>query len=97
MYGPHVVVAWVDGGGGEHRCEGELCLVNQEQVIVMVGPKAVCCIPERYHPQIAPPTAVQNAESIASSKPIAPTTSAVSVMGSGRVDVSGNVMEPRDY
>lgn len=60
MDGPHAIVTWVDGGGGEHRCEGELCLVNAEQVIVMIGPKAICCIPAIYRPQIDPPTAAPN-------------------------------------
>ena len=92
MDGTHAVVTWVDGGV-EHRCEGELCLVNAEQVIVMIGPKAICCIPEKYHPRIDPPTAALAAGNGALSSGIAPTTSAASVIPSGTVlDVSGNEM-----
>ena len=97
MNGTHAVVTWVDGGV-EHRCEGELCLVNAEQVIVMIGPKAICCIPERYHPQIDPPTAVPSAGNGGLSTSTPTTTPVPSAAVSGSVlDVSGNQIFEQDY
>lgn len=99
MDGTHAVVTWVYMGV-EHKCEGELCLVTPEQVIVMIGPKAICCIPAIYRPQIDPPTAVPNAGNSDLSIRTPATTPAKSAAVNGHGDcrdISGVVITEWGY
>jgi hypothetical protein len=67
-YSPQYRVTWVSSEGDTCHTDGALVLVNQEQVIVTHGEKAVCCIPresvtliERQPIPIVAPAAVNSA------------------------------------
>lgn len=93
MDSPQYRVSWVSSEGSECHTDGALLLVNLEQVIVTHGPHAVCCIPRESVSLIERITAAPNAESGDWSIPTAVTTPAPSAATSGRVDVSGNLIE----
>ena len=96
MEAPTYRVTWVSSEGESCHTDGALVLVNQEQVIVTHGEKAICCIPrtaEGLCIQRMTPAAAANGDS---STDTAATTPVKSAVTDGR-DASGNWMFEGDY
>ena len=99
----YALVTWLDDKGAECQTEGTLIEVNQEQVIVDLGPLGVCFIPRRSVKHIASlwkTTAAPTAGNGDSSTDTRPTPSVKSAADAGSPDgrdVSGTMIEGWDY